>query len=33
MSVLAQIIIAIMKSRDGVRTPDANSSNSQFIPV
>lgn len=33
MSVLAQIIIAIMKSLDGVSTPDANSSNSQFIPV
>lgn len=33
MSVLAQIIIAIMKSCDGVSTPDANNSNSQFMPV
>lgn len=33
ISELAHIMSAIMKSRDGVRTPDANSSSSQCMPV
>lgn len=33
ISVLMQSMTAIIKSRDGVNTPDANNSNSQCCPV
>lgn len=33
INVLAQIIMAMTKSRDGVNTPDASNSSSQFMPV